>query len=256
MKVRVLGCHGGVAPEYQTSCYYVNDRFLIDAGSICSVLTPQEQFAISDILITHPHIDHVKDICFLLENTFASNRSPVTLYSTPAILDDLHRHLFNDVLWPDFSKIHIGQDGQKPSLRFQPILSETTIGSVKIRPIQVNHMGNATGFILDDGKVQLIFSGDTGTCPQLWQEANRQSRLKAVFTEISFPNRMNKLAQASGHYTLALLMEDILEFDKQDVPIYISHFKPLFMKELLEEFYNKAPDRLRLMHENDEYQFS
>ena len=65
LEVLVLGCHGGVAPDYQTSCYQINNRFLIDCGSVCSALTPNEQSKLTDIFITHPHLDHIKDICFI-----------------------------------------------------------------------------------------------------------------------------------------------------------------------------------------------
>src|ERR1039457_6667535 len=113
MKVRILGCHGGVAPGYRTSCYMVNNRFLIDAGSLCSALGPIEQAEIEDIFVTHAHIDHIKDICFLVENTFFPERKVINIRSTNEILDSIHRHMLNHIIWPDFSKIFVDKDQTK-----------------------------------------------------------------------------------------------------------------------------------------------
>src|SRR5437868_963398 len=120
MKVRILGCHGGVAPGYRTSCYMINEKFLIDAGSAASALSPQRQADIEDIFITHPHIDHIKDICFLVENTFFPERAIINLRSTPDILDSVHKHMLNDILWPDFSKIFVDKAQTKALINFAP----------------------------------------------------------------------------------------------------------------------------------------
>src|SRR5437868_9015311 len=124
MKVTILGCHGGVAPGYRTSCYMINDKFLIDAGSAASALTPQRQAEIEDIFITHPHIDHIKDICFLVENSFYETRGVIKLRSTEDILGSVHKHIFNDIIWPDFSKIFIDKEQTKVLIKFQPITQD------------------------------------------------------------------------------------------------------------------------------------
>lgn len=256
MKVRVLGCHGGVAPGYQTTCYSINDSFLVDAGSVCSSLTPEEQKDVTDILITHPHLDHIKDICFLLENTFSPDRTPVTLHAPEPILNDVHQHIFNDVIWPDFSKIHLDPERKKLFLKWSPIKQSKTLASIKIKPFPVNHPGHAVGYLLEDSLGQVIFTGDSGSCDQIWSIANKCSNLRGIFTEISFPNRMASLAQVSGHFTLEALLDDFESLKKPDVPIYISHFKPLFLRELLDEFHKLAPPSFHLMHEDDEISFS
>lgn len=256
MKVRIVGCHGGVAPGYQTSCYMINNRFLIDCGSACSVLSPAEQSKIDDIFITHPHLDHVKDICFLIENTFSPDRSTLTLRSTPEILKDVHDHLLNDILWPDFSKIPLDPATKKMAVEFAPMTPHLTLEGVRVQAFKVNHPGNAVGYLLEDASGQVIFTGDSGPSPLTWQMANACTNLRAVFTEISFPNRMDGLAKASGHYTLAQLTQDLKSFQHADVPIYISHFKPLFFNELMDEFHRGAPSQLNLMHEDDRLDFS
>lgn len=257
MKIKVIGCHGSVEPSYLPSCYQVNDSFFIDAGSMASALTPAQQSKVTDVVLTHPHLDHIKDLAFLIENSADANRDQLVIHSTQAILDDVHKHIFNDVIWPDFSKVIINTQSNMPLLKFQPIQigQKHKIGSISLEPFRVNHPGNAVGFLIDDGKSEIIMTGDTGPCPLVWEKANQCSRLKAVFTEISFPSRMDRLATISGHYTLRQLMTDLSAFKKQQLPIYISHFKPKFMGELIEEFHLNAPQNLKLMHEGDEFDF-
>ena len=256
MKVTILGCHGGVAPGYRTSCYMINDSFLIDAGSAASALSPQRQQEIEDIFITHPHIDHIKDICFLVENTFYENRAVINLRSTPEILSSVHKHMLNDILWPDFSKIYVDKAQTKCLIKFEPIKPAMEFEGLKILHCGVNHPGNAICYILDDGKQQILFSGDTGPTDEMWTMANKCRNLRAVFTEISFPNNMDGLARASGHYTMAQLLEDMKKLKNKEIPFYIAHFKPRFFEELMDEFHRLAPERMRLLHQEDEYDFS
>jgi ribonuclease BN (tRNA processing enzyme) len=253
MKVRVLGCHGGVAPGYRTSCYLVNDLFLIDAGSVATALSNEDQEKIEDIFITHPHLDHIKDLCFLMENTFHKNRKPVKLHSTKTILDHIHAHMFNDILWPDFSKINVGQS---PSLEFVPLKEEFEFKGLKITHVPVTHSVTAIGYIVDDGKCQIAFTGDTGPTHRFWQTLSECKNLKGVFTEISFPNAQEKLAKASGHFTTDQLIQDLVKLRQKDVPIYIAHFKPRFFEALNIEFERAKNKRLHLLHLEDEIDFS
>ncbi len=255
MKIRILGCHGGVAPGYRTSCYMINESFLIDAGSAASALSPQRQSEIEDIFITHPHIDHIKDICFLVENTFYPERAVINLRSTPEILDSVHKHMLNDILWPDFSKIFVDKEQTKTLIKFCPIDKSTEYKDLKITFFRVNHPGNAIGYLLDDGKKQIIFSGDTGPTQEMWDIANACSNLKAIFTEISFPNTMDWLARASGHYTTHQLLDDLKKLNNKDIPIHIAHFKPRFFEELMDEYHRLAPPRMHLLHQEDEFEF-
>jgi ribonuclease BN (tRNA processing enzyme) len=256
MKVKILGCHGGVAPGYRTSSYMINNRFLIDAGSAASALSPSRQAEIEDIFITHPHIDHIKDICFLVENTFFEERAILHLRSTENILKNIHRHMLNDILWPDFSKIYVDKAQKKALIDFIPIKQGMTHEGIKLHHVHVNHPGDAIGFILDDGRQQIVFSGDTGPTNELWDMANKCSNLRAVFTEISFPNSMDGLARASGHFTTEQLLGDLKKLNDKNIPIYIAHFKPRFFEELMDEFHRTAPKRMHLLHQEDEFEFN
>jgi len=211
--------------------------------------------AVTDILITHPHIDHIKDLCFLIENSFHPDRQELRIHSTAEIINDIHTHLFNNVLWPDFTKIPIDSKSGRFLMKFCPIEGSVSIDGVKIEPIKVNHPGNAVGYLLDAGNEQIVFSGDTGPTEKLWQKASDCANLRAIFTEISFPSNMEALAKAAGHFTTRQLLDELAKVRQKDIPVYIAHFKPQFLEELMNEFHRMAPERVILMHQEDEYIF-
>ncbi|MFK8139305.1 MAG: 3',5'-cyclic-nucleotide phosphodiesterase [Bdellovibrionales bacterium] len=255
MKIKALGASGGVAPGYQTTCYQIDDHLLVDCGAASSEMSVEAQASLTDILITHPHLDHIKDIAFIIENSFSASRPVLNLRSKSSVLDDVHRHLFNDVLWPDFSKIINNPKTKSNILNFQSFENQLELDGYKITMIDVNHPGNAVGFIIDDGVHQIVFSGDTGPTDELWEIANSQENLKAVFTEISFPNDMLPLAEASGHMTTKLLVQEIKTKLDSDVPLFINHFKPLYFSQLVKEFHELAPSNWTLLHQNHELNF-
>ena len=76
-----------------------------------------------------------------------------------------------------------------------------------------------------------------------------------VFTEISFPNNMDELARVSGHFTLDQLLTDLKKLKRTDIPVHIAHFKPRFFEDLMDEFHRFAPERMQLLHQEDEFVF-
>ncbi|MCG6872632.1 MAG: MBL fold metallo-hydrolase, partial [Gammaproteobacteria bacterium] len=72
MKLRVLGCSGGVGPGLRTTSFLVDEDILIDAGSGVGDLTQAEQEAIRHIFITHTHMDHCAFLPLLADNLFGA----------------------------------------------------------------------------------------------------------------------------------------------------------------------------------------
>ena len=85
MRIEVLGCSGGVMPGEKTSCYLINHGILVDAGSVASALSFDEQIKINHVLITHSHNDHIKDLGFLADN-IVERETPILVYSTSEII--------------------------------------------------------------------------------------------------------------------------------------------------------------------------
>src|SRR5437660_107692 len=65
MKIRVLGAYGAEGLGQRPTSFLVNDRILIDAGTVGGALTLPEQSQIEHALITHSHLDHVAGLAFL-----------------------------------------------------------------------------------------------------------------------------------------------------------------------------------------------
>lgn len=241
-----------MAPGFQTTSFLINDNILIDAGSAATSLSLAEQRKIDYIFISHSHLDHVKDICFLADNVFTHRRKPVELISTFEILDLLRKHLFNNKIWPDFTTI---SNGRCPILSYRPIENSFKIGSVEVKIYPVRHPVPAVGFILKDkGKNSLLITGDTGPTDLLWEEANKEPHLKAVLTEIAFPNRLEKVAELAGHFTPAMFKAEMTKL-KKSVPLLIYHLKPEYLGELKREIKALKIPKLKLIKTKQRYTF-
>lgn len=252
MKFRVLGADGGVAPGFQTTSFLLNENILIDAGSAASSLSLKEQRDVDYIFISHTHLDHVKDICFLADNVFTYRRRPIELISTFEILDNLRKHLFNNKLWPDFTTI---TNGHCPILSYRPIENHVQIGSITVSLYPVHHPVPAVGFIVrEKRKNSILITGDTGPTDLLWDEANKEPSLKAVFTEIAFPNRLTKVAHAAGHFTPGMFRDEMQKL-KKSVPLLIYHLKPEYIKELKKEIKELQIPKLKLIKGKQRFSF-
>lgn len=234
MKLRVLGAFGSEGLGQRPSAFLVNERVLVDAGTAPGAMSLGEQLAIEHVLVSHAHLDHVAGLAFLTD-TLACRREgrTLTVASTEPIVQALRSSIFNDVVWPDFTRI---PDPEMPVVRFQTLVEETQqrVGELLVTPVAVNHSVPAIGFIVHDGSRGFVYSGDTGPTEALWNAARGMSGLGGVVLECSFPDRLGKLAGVSGHLTPALVRRELKKLPP-DVPVWIFHVKPQFHTEIVEE---------------------
>lgn len=238
MKFNILGCSGSALPGYRLTSFLINDTLLIDAGSVTSSLGIEEQSRITDILVTHAHLDHIKDILFLADNLIElvtyQGHSSVRIWGCEAVLDAIRKHLLNDTIWPDFTVL---PSLESPVLSFHPLEpgKPERIAGLNVIGYPVNHAAAAFGFIIweDDPAHNVVFTGDTGVNADDWWDFlnNLAFRVRNYITESSFPNEMHKLATVSRHLTPAQLRQ---ELDRLDNPpmIYISHVKSTFASQV------------------------
>lgn len=254
MLVRIIGGHGGVGPGFRATSYLIDGKLLIDAGSCATHLQNEEQLALENILISHAHLDHIKDLAFLCDNCFAQKPTPFEVWSNETILGAIKTHLLNDIIWPDFTKL---PSQEKPTMRFNKIVAGEFIdlGAYRILPIHVNHQGNAMGFIVEKSGISLLFTQDTGPTEKIWEAGKAAKNLKAIFTEVSFPNELEKVARDSQHLTPQLLKNEIKKMPL-NVPIFLGHLKPHFQAKIFEQVESLAEPRLSIMGMSDtNYQF-
>lgn len=233
MRLKVLGCSGGIGGNLNTTSLLVDNDMLIDAGTGVGELQFDELKAIDHIFITHSHLDHITNIPFLVDTVGAERDKPVTLYGLSETLEALHKHIFNWEIWPDFSVL---PSKDQPYLRFQPIkLGETIdLSGRKVTALPANHVVPAVGYQLDSGKGSLVFSGDTAACDAFWETVNHITNLRYLIIETAFCNRDHELAAAAKHYCPSLLAEDLRKLQRP-VNTYITHLKPNEIKLTMQE---------------------
>lgn len=245
MKIQVLGCAGGDYPGFSCVSFFINDHLMLDAGSITSKLSIKEQLKIKEIFISHGHLDHIKDICFLADNIFlAGSKKNISIYSSEAILIDIRKNIFNGIIWPDMTKIPNGQ----PFYTLKSIKGIIQLKDLSIKAIAVNHSHAALGFIISDKKSAVAFSGDTGDTEELWKEVNKEKKIKAIFIETSFPSSLSDIAWKSRHLSTPSVLREIAKI-KANVPIYLYHLKPLYFKKIQSEIKQLKNPRLHILKE-------
>lgn len=253
MRVKVLGCYGGELPGFRLPSFLIDDILLVDAGSVSASLSLQEQAQIDHILITHAHLNHTAGLAFLSDNIFGLRKKPVMIYSIEAVLEGLKAHLFNDILWPDFTQL---PSSSSPTLRFQAIPEKvpSLIGEHHVTPVRVHHVVDAVAYFIKRGGETILYTGDTGPTQEVWEMARSVQNLKGIIVETSFPNRLQEVAGASGHLTPHDLSKELLKVDSQ-IPVYIYHSKPEFLDEIAEEIKELQHSPIQLLEQGRVYRF-
>ncbi len=255
----MLGSYGGDSPVCRMTSFLIDRRVAIDAGAITRALTIEEQRQIRHVLITHTHMDHTNSLPFLIENSFGASEEPVSIFCTKQVLAGVRRHLFNNDTWPDFTRI---PNHLYPSVRFNEIVIESPFvigelpgGTLEVEAVNVNHIVPTTGLLLRQGASSVIFTSDTGPTTRIWEVANATEDLAAIITEVSFPNRLQEVADVSRHLTPQTLANELAKLDR-DVPVYIYHFKPPYVDELREELAaTTLPHTVEELEQDRVYQF-
>jgi len=235
MELRVIGCHGGETPRHRTSAFLVDEHLAIDAGSLTSGLDLKSQFRLSACVVSHAHLDHVRDLATIADNRCQADCEPLIVAGTRATLHVLKKHFFNNLLWPDFTTI---PNKTRPTVRFVELKPEKTtqIAGYAVRSVLVNHTIESSGFIIEGPDATIGYSGDTGPTDRLWELLNETPNLKALLLEVSFPNREQRVATISGHHTPRTLLTDLKKYHKpKDLPTLLYHMKPFFQGELEQE---------------------
>jgi cAMP phosphodiesterase len=255
MKVKVLGCSGSEAIGNNPPGFLVNDVMMLDAGTITAALSIEAQSRITDVLISHTHLDHIKSLLFLADNIIGRIAKPVNIRAIPGVIDAIRKHLMNDLIWPDFTKI---PNAKNPVLAYAPMPSGKTmsIAGLKVKAIPMNHPVPAVGFLVSDGKTSFLYTADTGPNEAIWKEASRAKNLNAIIVDTSFPNSLDLIAGLSGHFTPAQLHQDLTKAKVgNNVPIYIYHIKPVHKKKVLKELRDMGRKNVKVLQEGKTYHF-
>lgn len=224
MKLKILGCSGGIGGSLRTTSMLLDHDVLIDAGTGVGDLSLEEMSAIDYVFLTHSHLDHIVSIPFMLDSVGRMRDRPLTIYAIDETLEALQQHIFNWKIWPDFRQI---PSPQQPHMRYQTIaLGEpVTLNGRTITALPANHVIPAVGYQLDSGKSSLVFSGDTTTQDDFWEVVNRIDNLGYLIIETAFTDAEKELAVLSKHLCPSMLAGELKKL-RRNPQIFITHLKP------------------------------
>lgn len=225
MQVRVLGCSGAISKNCRTTSFLIDGSILLDAGTGVGDLTLEEMSAIDHVLLTHSHLDHVAALPLMLDAVSSQRRRPVQVHALAATIDALQVHVFNNIIWPDFSVI---PSSASPFLEYQAFVSGDVlnIDGTQIEVLPAHHTVPAVGFAVQGDTGWWVFSGDTERNSPFWSRINAMS-VACLVIETAFSNRERDLALRSLHLSPETLAQELTHIPiEHQYPIYITHTKP------------------------------
>lgn len=247
MDIRVLGCSGGVSQGNRTTSFMVGNDILIDAGSGVGDLTLDEMRSIRHIFITHTHLDHIHCVPLLIDTIFDTVTEPLVLHGSAIALKAIKQHLFNGIIWPDFTKL---PSAEKPVVVFDEIEAGESVrlGDTSFSAVAVNHIVPTVAYIVSDSAGVFVFSGDTTTNDTLWDALNNLDKVDILVVETAFTGSDLELCEKSKHYCPQTLAADLKKL-KHLPKIYLTHAKPGEQQQIFQECSELIPERtLHQMH--------
>ncbi|HWI84203.1 3',5'-cyclic-nucleotide phosphodiesterase [Ramlibacter sp.] len=225
MKVRVLGCSGAIAKDCRTTSFLIDGDVLVDAGTGVGDLTLQEMRGIRHVFLTHSHLDHIAALPLMLDAIASGLRQPIEVHALAGTIAALKAHVFNDVIWPDFTRI---PSPDAPFVRFTELEvgDILQLGDKHIEVLPAVHTVPAVGYAVSSRRGCWVFTGDTERNPAFWRRLN-ELEVAALVIETAFSNRERELAARSLHLSPQALAHELDHIDQNKrYPIFIMHTKP------------------------------
>jgi cAMP phosphodiesterase len=238
--------NGRANAAQRLTCFLIDDSVAVDAGSIGIALTEAQRRSVRDVIITHPHMDHIASLPIFVDDLFGELEQPIRIHATVEVIDLLKRDVFNDNVYPKFDELRNERGSVMEYLPFK-VGTEFKVAHLKVTAIPVNHIVPTVGLLVSDGKVTVAFSSDTAETDDFWEVTSKVPHLEALFIEASFPNSMRALAQASKHLTPAMLHEELQKLKHNGMDILAVHLKPAYRETVARELTELRMDNLRVM---------
>jgi cAMP phosphodiesterase len=245
----------GRANEAQRlTCFLVDDRVSVDAGSIGIALNESQRRTVRDVIVTHPHMDHIASLPIFVDDLFGELEQPIRIHATDQVIDMLKRDVFNDNVYPRFDEL---KNERGPVMQYVPFAvgKEFKIAHLTVTAVPVNHIVPTVGLILSDDRVTVAFSSDTAETEEFWQVVSRAPHLEALFIEASFPNSMRQLAEASKHLTPVMLRDELRKLSHNGMQILAVHLKAAYREIVVRELSELKIENLSVMETGRIYEW-
>lgn len=250
MNLHVLGCSGAIAAGCKTTAFLLDDDILIDAGTGVGDLALDALAKVDHVLVSHSHLDHVLSIGLLADSVMrlrkAQNRPAIQVRALPETLAALRQHVFNSVIWPDFTRL---PSAENPVLELVPIAvgDMLTLAGKRIEVLSASHTVPAVGFAVDGGSAGWwVYTGDTGPNPALWQRL-KDMHVAHLVIETAFSDEERQLARISRHLCPTALGNELAQLGG-NVDVHITHIKPGEMEAVMAEIGRlESPHRIHAL---------
>jgi ribonuclease BN (tRNA processing enzyme) len=225
---------GCATQEQRLTCFVIDDRVAVDAGSIALGLSEAQHENIRDVIVTHPHMDHMATLPIFIDDHFALLTEPIRVHATGEVITLLERDVFNWTVYPRFSQL---RNDHGPVMEYVPFRTgeEFRVAHLTVTAVAVNHIVPTVGLIVSDGKTTVAFSSDTAATEDFWEVVNERTHISALFIESSFPNSMGKLAEVSGHLTPEGVAAELCKLSHRHLDVLAVHLKPSYRETLVRE---------------------
>ncbi len=237
---------GRATPAQRLTCFLIDDRVTVDAGSIGIALTEAQRRTVRDVIVTHPHMDHIASLPIYVDDLFGELEEPIRIHATQEVIDLLKRDVFNDNVYPRFDELKNNRGRVMEYVPFNPG-KEFKVAHLTVTAVPVNHIVPTVGLLMSDGACTVAFSSDTAETDEFWSMVNRAPHLEALFIEASFPNSMNELAKASKHLTPSMLRTELTKLSHNGMDILAVHVKPAYRQAVANELAALGIDKLSVM---------
>ena len=244
--------NGQATLEQRLTCFLIDDCVAVDAGSIAIALSTDQRARVRDIIVTHPHMDHIASLPIFIDDLYTTLRQPMRVHATPEVIALLERDVFNWNVYPRFSEL---QNDYGPVMQYVPIALDKPfqVAHLKVRAVAVNHIVPTVGLIVSDDKVSVAFSSDTAETAEFWDVVNVQPHLEALLIEASFPNEMSTLAEVSRHFTPASLERELKKLSHNGMDILAVHLKPSYRDRIIQQLSELNIPKLSVMEPGRTY---
>lgn len=228
MELRVLGAHNMESPTTRLVSLVVDGRLALDAGSLTSGLSFDEQAQLQAILLTHQHFDHFRDILtFGLAQAYSRS---IPLYALAETLKALRGLLQGGRFYPDFFR----WPPEKPVFLPREMApgEAVEIDGYRVVPHRVSHPVPSVGYeVLSPQGRSLFYTGDIGSGSSCWEVINPH----LIVTEVTGPDQWQERIAQGGHLTPSLLRGELWRFRRARgylPPVLLVHLTPMWRRDI------------------------
>ena len=254
MKLQIIpsGMLGETRYQYLVS-YVVNDRVAVDAGCLGFGYPLAAQKLVTDLFLSHCHLDHVATLPIFLDNVFEYGPDCVVVHGSEQTLSVLQQDILNDRLWPDFVSL------STPTSAFLKLhelaaLKPVAVGDMQITPLPLIHVVPVFGFLIEDATSAVAIISDTHHGSDVWMHLAQVPNLKAVLLECSFPDRLDWLADKARHLIPRSFAAEIQSLPAS-VRVIAIHIKPAWYEAVVDELLALGLPNIEIGQTGTEYQF-